>query len=429
VETTGTQAISLNDFTIPSPLLYHKKSREELMGAEEDKWSARRFSLVCGRDPPDPDFESFRLGSPLHPVPIDQPRADAPNPTLLNSDFASASDATFHQQTRTYLPSSLERDGKFAKASSPEVPIITTTNTLRKRQTHIYPGEYASAPPLEIPSAWTSCGHNLGHTVSASSQNSCIYSQSLASLTPFGRRAKGSAKPDIQTVIEYGKTEKATPTINFSSADASQQDAGALWQPPRLEAIRTTTKAFADGPKSLGTSVAVTSSEVAATLSPFHRPATPPSQESSQHTPIDLAACPTPECTALVPSRLYKHQFRGWRERMIDETAFNETVYITVGAFHGDLGSRSSDQNDHVQKVVDMVAEDLGFDGEHIGGCDYADGSVKGQEKASSMRKKERADIFGILGEVGRESEQLEAEKPETSTDDDWEVVEVTPTE
>ena len=59
-----TSTSCLDDISIPSPLLYHKRSRELLARSWEDDIPGeltRLFVLKCGQDLPEPDFESYKL--------------------------------------------------------------------------------------------------------------------------------------------------------------------------------------------------------------------------------------------------------------------------------------------------------------------------------------------------------------------------------
>ena len=74
----------LDGIKIPSPLLYHKRSRELLERSSDDDINAeltRTFLLTCGRDLPEPDFESYK--------PVDYDAAN-PTPVLEQRDFVAA---------------------------------------------------------------------------------------------------------------------------------------------------------------------------------------------------------------------------------------------------------------------------------------------------------------------------------------------------
>jgi hypothetical protein len=148
---------SLHDFTIPSPLLYHKKSREDLLGSEGSH-NLNHKSVICGQESPAPvpDLNSFRLGSPLHQAAHSQNQSQSQSsssygaklPVLdSNHEFSLAEDATSHQCTQQYRPTPSQRDDRCTASVvvGPQIerPIVKTTNLLRKRKTHVFPGESA----------------------------------------------------------------------------------------------------------------------------------------------------------------------------------------------------------------------------------------------------------------------------------------------
>ena len=157
---TRAKPTSLHDFTIPSPLLYHSKSREDLLGIYDDKHnsSMEKALLVCGQDPPDPECETFQLGSPLQP-PRDERRTHRSNTAKLTGysgeGFSSANDPAFYRRTRTYLTYPLGSEEGCSPAAAPatEFPLLTTTKAPRSRQTHVYPGEFALTEPITWPSS------------------------------------------------------------------------------------------------------------------------------------------------------------------------------------------------------------------------------------------------------------------------------------
>jgi hypothetical protein len=160
------QTSSLQDLSIPSPLLYHEKSREDLLGLHEDDGNLSNIDapLICARDTPDPDFKSLKLGSPVQP-PRDKCRSHNSNDTQSgrgNQDCSTFHDPLFYQRTRTYLTSPSERIGRCSTMAPSRFddPIVTTKNTLRRRQTHIYPGEFAITPPATVPSSRLAAPHS-----------------------------------------------------------------------------------------------------------------------------------------------------------------------------------------------------------------------------------------------------------------------------
>jgi hypothetical protein len=146
---------SLHDFTIPSPLLYHKKSREDLLGSE-DNHNLNHNPVICGQETLAPvhDLNSFRLGSPLHQAAHSRNQSQSQSsssygaklPVLNNNHgFSLAEEPTLNQCMQKYSPTSPQRDDHCTATAvfGPQIerPIVTTTNLLRKRKTHVFPGE------------------------------------------------------------------------------------------------------------------------------------------------------------------------------------------------------------------------------------------------------------------------------------------------
>lgn len=103
---------------------------------------------------------------------------------------------------------------------------------------------------------------------------------------------------------------------------------------------------------------------------------------------IDLAACPTPACSALVPAKLYQHQYLGWPGELAHEDViYQDKTWLTIGAYiaHLQKDKRCTDSSkvslcgttaeagSRIQKEVDLISADLGLDAEHAKGCRYTD--------------------------------------------------------
>jgi len=161
------KATYLHGFTIPSPLLYHSRSREDLLGVVDNTvhpWSAKI--------PSDSDFEGFMLGSPLQPF-YDDCARQVPSEAMLNkvseTGFPSAHDAAFYKDTRTYLRSPRRRDGSCSLTLGPRIELPSPT------QTHVYPGEFALKTPAKLPSSLCTTSGSLP---------SKLEEISIATLTP-----------------------------------------------------------------------------------------------------------------------------------------------------------------------------------------------------------------------------------------------------
>lgn len=164
------KATFLQDFAIPSPLLYHRKSWEDIFGADKGKGgpSNDEFLLPCGQERLDPDLSSknFKLVSPLQP-PYDGLAAQnsptgRPN-ARHDTEISVLHDPPFCQRTCTYLTSSPNRNGRCPRPVTPPVEdsILARTTILQKRQTHVYPGEYGLTLPSTPPSSARSTARPL----------------------------------------------------------------------------------------------------------------------------------------------------------------------------------------------------------------------------------------------------------------------------
>ena len=86
-----------------------------------------------------------------------------------------------------------------------------------------------------------------------------------------------------------------------------------------------------------------------------------------------IVECPTPPCTALVPARLYQHQYLGWRAHF----QYSDSTWGLLGAGRT-LKKSEQDFDDQsrrassIKKLVDGIAQDLGLDQKHEEGCCYA---------------------------------------------------------
>ena len=81
---------------------------------------------------------------------------------------------------------------------------------------------------------------------------------------------------------------------------------------------------------------------------------------------VNIMACPTSGCTAIVPARLYKHQLHSWPVRYGPMDS-KETSPVSVGAFRDDL-----EDDEKVKNVLEWMTHDMGFDEAHDQYCEYA---------------------------------------------------------
>jgi hypothetical protein len=97
---------------------------------------------------------------------------------------------------------------------------------------------------------------------------------------------------------------------------------------------------------------------------------------------VDVAVCPSPTCTALVPARLYHHDFTDWSATRMQ--SFREQTYRIVGA--NIQQSRASS----LRSIPTWLLKS-GFEHSHIPGCsllhDPESGSSACQEHSVDPKK------------------------------------------
>ncbi|ERF69233.1 hypothetical protein EPUS_01190 [Endocarpon pusillum Z07020] len=401
---------SLNDFTIPSPLLYHSKSREDLLGDSKEIDSSKNGKIVIpGHKRSDPKFESFKLGSPLQ-----RPCDDRQSRSLLNTrlnrldnmDFHSINDAKFYQDTRTYLTSPYERKTKCTveATSEDEPPILTPTNMLSQRPTHIYPGEFAVNPPIRLPSSNRNTDSpatgvaeqpspapasavNLDDSWGCKGQ---IYLNAGLATPPPEKRDEQSPAPLSETIKNECKERRkrrrrrrAAKRTNCAHARAQETSSeGNNTSVSPLEPIRSpldekitqtfpsnnsyptrpdTSKASATPsrlPRAVTSPSTCESRSPAASspppLSSIAYSPSPPGKAYGDQTPdmVKLQACPTTTCTALViiipPTT----------EELVSESHQDRCRWL--------LGRRGP-----VEVAAARFAEELGLETEHAQGCAF----------------------------------------------------------
>ena len=92
------------------------------------------------------------------------------------------------------------------------------------------------------------------------------------------------------------------------------------------------------------------------------------SERSIKLTPdtTEVAACATSTCTALVPARLYEHQYVGWPGRSVHQSAYHLNGYPILCS---PVDTRPS--SDTVLRLAEW-AEQLGFEKHHVPKCPVA---------------------------------------------------------
>lgn len=139
---------------------------------------------------------------------------------------------------------------------------------------------------------------------------------------------------------------------------------------------------------------------------------TPQSSESTDLTTpktVDIAVCSTPTCTALVPARLYHHQYLGWPQWQI--RGYQDAVYSLVGA--------RVPPGIPVNSFLPNWCVETGLESKHGETCTSAADWASAREAAGSA-----GDNFAVE-EVGPESDNQEAAEHSLQTDDsvsdlDW---------
>ncbi len=404
----------LHEFMIPSPLLYHSKSREDLLGVPEEMDNSKSGQVVCGREPSDPNFASFRLGSPLQ-LPCDDPSSHSfSNPKLNRIDdmeFHSLNDPAFYRHTRTYLRAQYERNAECTVAIPSEVepPIVTTTNTLKK-QTHIYPGEYALNPPITLASSNGNTASlvidaaELASSAPASAVNSNeswgwkgqIYSNAGLATPPPEQNGEQSATTSSETINKGRKGRRtdrsrtATKTlfthpdpqeISFKRNETCDSLADLLSLLPDEEIARTSAVNNARAARADPSEASATSSrspvavQTPSTPDPeliTKNPATPSPPVLNPPSPlggacadqtldlIKLQACPTTTCTAsviIMPSAIRK---------LVSDRQPDHRSPLAAGRRDVALAARK-------------FAEELGFETAHRDGCAFGGGWIGGE--------------------------------------------------
>ncbi len=423
--------LTLRDFTIPSPLLYHKKSREDLLGLCEDSHDAKdeRFALLCGQDPPDPDFESFRLGSPLQ-----RPQNRCETQALRDGKIVdvvpetpSGHDMTFYQRTRTYLASPSDRTILPVVAVTPKVeyPIVTTTNTLRKRQTHVYPGEFALTPPPTLPSCIWDTGRPSADTIE---QRSPGTSALVTEPTSRDSSSRGHASPKL--------TSSPPRPLGEVPADPSTWTANIHDDESRKRSARTSFPSLTFRGRSppddtifQPSSVLEQQGDVPSTRQPNSSGISNQIQTAKDHyeSPCPRIALPTPPTTPL-PSRPFPKapSSPSPPKPLSTPSSDLDTDLIEIQACPTEsctallvvLPDRTGQERAGVEVAKGNVVWDLGFEGVHGVGCGLGvEEAGRGKGDGAEM------DALAVIGEMEGEVNQEGAEErgSEGADEDGWE--------
>ena len=371
---------------IPSPLLYHKESREALPGIDEDEFDlARELAIACGQECPEPDFECFKsdplsepadaqlnAGDKSHSIAYDEQEfvgAALPdmNAAVLIQErsIVSDTDPGFYQQTRSYLR---REPQAFAAVSSYQrtQPIKTTTKVhsreispnssnlssfIRSREQNPAPND----PWLWNPVEPTTAEEKLLST--AISQRSTSLAQCLLK--------KRNSGPWNESWVNSEDDRRSTESLSQTSSIVKVPDTGAplhlqgaTWDmfgkimntKPKAEAEIRNFKDPWDSSttsSSQGSSRSMRITSAASEPNFFNAPrgkchlregsfqSTLVSKTARQeHHIADLAAGSGVHCTALLPSKTYDHEYLGWPRRSLREEVgicYRNRTYQTLG--------------------------------------------------------------------------------------------------
>ena len=329
----------LDGIKIPSPLLYHKRSRELLERSSDYDINAeltKTFLLTCGRDVPEPDFESYKL---------------------------------FDDEAVSPLVSE-----KFVAAALPKMGSDLTDSCWSRNIPHAPWIEHTSftvpEPYMTIPSK---SHFGLGATTRRRSDSGAtvIRHERLASCDDLlSCNGPSSTTNFVFPTLPMNNDllQEPQPACTPQSAKATTTTTGFI--DDDAETVCKRWAAFEDAIKRFTPSATVpiaagTPRQVATYKSDIlHQTA---ASDFVDQPMIDVAACPTSTCTALVPARLYEHQFLGWPKRISTQPEYEVTNYPILRA-----SLTGVSDEDKALKMVRWIQE-LGFDNQHKPRCSVPD--------------------------------------------------------
>ena len=326
---------------IPSPLLYHRRSREQLLTRSSDMDNGTEvnngFLLTCGRDPPSPDFQSYkvfddtpsqlRLDEPqassvisgindiLQQQPTQTPTLNIPHPPWI------VQLQNMFKTPQVFLP----RPPPITLGGLPTPPIITTTNTFSIAQLGI-PCEGAQVPQLQLePST----------------------SQPLV-MNDYDLVFPKLSRPPACIIAE-------------TQRPSSRKDSNAHFINDNAEEVARRWQAFEDIVKNPKRRIC--SSQDTVITYPSKTCHLPWHQLPDPQPWFDFTACPTNKCLALVSAGLYQHQLLSWPQQPMNVRSLGEraTPPMPLAAVH-------DPDADKVAKMADWL-NDLGLEAEHIKDC------------------------------------------------------------
>ena len=334
----------LDGILIPSPLLYHKRSRELLGRSLEDDINAelaKTFSLACGQDVPEPDFESYKTFDAV---------AEASTTSIDQPGFIAAR-----------LP-----------VMQPSMP------DLRPSRNIPYPPWVEQSKQTSSLSTWPSRLTNtttttpVGASLLKLDSNTIVAKPSRSGMPANSRRKESLAFTDL--------VFPRLNVLNHCSDSRNKVTSLGLWEPPAKKP-----KFIDDDPVTILQRWTTFENAI---LHPKRIETGSPTWDrrcrafnieqaddiarhslrvaSSAPSTAAVAMCPTSTCMALVPARLYEHQCICWPRRPTHEPEYSLASYPIFGSPLV-LGRGL----DNKLKMTDWV-EGLGFGRQHRPRCPLA---------------------------------------------------------
>lgn len=312
----------LDGIKIPSPLLYHKRSQELLSRSSNEDITAelaKTFLLTCGRDIPEPDFESYK--------PVDE--------TLLDVSTRSP-------EQESFLPAALPLMGSGLRQS------LSFRNIPR-------------APWIEESAQHTNdkaTASDLSSALATKKNHSPSRSRSDSDTTVIGRQRSSysngfPADSTSSTALIFPKL----PIPAKLTADAHQARRLGLWEQSAIRhefveddpvTVFKWWTAFEQMLQNGRTSFQGFNSSQP-TLGGINGYAVP---RRSISTVVKPTAPLQARCTALVPARLYRQDYLGWPKRPCDKPDYQIDNYPILGTFES-----SGMDTDNVLRVPKWVTE------------------------------------------------------------------------
>lgn len=382
----------LDGIKIPSPLLYHKRSRELLERSSDDDINAelaKTFSLTCGRDIPEPEFESYKPfdeiaegGTP----PIDQPGFIASRLPVIELSMTN-----FRPSRNIPHPPWVEQSRQMSSSSTwPSILTNTTTTTpVGASRLKSESGTTVTRPSCSVMPAKSQQQKSLALTdlvfPRLNLPNHCL--DSLNKVTSPDLWEPPAKKPEF---IEDD------PVTVFQRWTAFEN---AILHPKRVESPSST----------LDRGCRAFYSNRVDDIAPHSLHVASPAPSTAE-----VAVCPTSTCMALVLARLYEHQYIWWPRRAAHEPEYSLGSYPILGTplFPG-LGL------DNMLEMTKWV-EVLGFERQHRPRCPLAtDTTTSFDEDFKVASETEPGDVPSRACSHGFRCTSESSETPSVEIEDD----------